>query len=101
MLAYDLIGFQTVEDRQNFEDYLRTELDLNVVDGTAASDWGLTQLATFPIGIDVEEFATRANKAINRPEVARLRDSLHRRQTGPGRRSPRLFEGPCQSRTRH
>src|SRR5579859_6946389 len=45
MLAYDLIGFQTVEDRQNFEDYLRTELDLNVVDGTAASHWGLTQLA--------------------------------------------------------
>src|SRR5580704_2881372 len=77
MLAYDLIGFQTVEDRQNFEDYLRTELDLNVVDGTAASHWGLTQLATFPIGIDVEEFATRATKAINRPEVARLRDSLH------------------------
>jgi trehalose 6-phosphate synthase len=77
MLAYDLIGFQTVEDRQNFEDYLRTELDLNVVDGMAASHWGLTQLATFPIGIDVEEFATRATKAINRPEVARLRDSLH------------------------
>jgi trehalose 6-phosphate synthase len=77
MLAYDLIGFQTVEDRQNFEDYLRTELDLNVVDGTAASHWGLTQLATFPIGIDVEEFATRSTKAINRPEVARLRDSLH------------------------
>src|ERR1700722_1974868 len=24
MLAYDLIGFQTVEDRQNFEDFLRT-----------------------------------------------------------------------------
>jgi trehalose 6-phosphate synthase len=77
MLAYDLIGFQTVEDRQNFEDYLRTELELNVVDGMAASHWGLTQLATFPIGIDVEEFATRATKAINRPEVARLRDSLH------------------------
>ncbi len=31
MLAYDLIGFQTVEDRQNFEDYLRTELNLNIV----------------------------------------------------------------------
>jgi trehalose 6-phosphate synthase len=77
MLAYDLIGFQTVEDRQNFEDYLRTELDLNVVDGMAASHWGLTQLATFPIGIDVEEFATRATKAINRTEVVRLRESLH------------------------
>ncbi len=76
MLAYDLIGFQTVEDRQNFEDCLRFDLGLNVVDGTVASEWGLTQLATFPIGIDVEEFGARAIKAINRPEVARLRDSL-------------------------
>ena len=77
MLAYDLIGFQTVEDRQNFEDYLRTELGLNAVDGTVASEWGLTQLATFPIGIDVDEFSARAIKAIGRPEVMRLRDSLH------------------------
>lgn len=76
MLAYDLIGFQTVEDRQNFEDYLHAELGLNIVDGTVASEWGLTQLATFPIGIDVEEFSTRASKAVGRIEVTRLRDSL-------------------------
>jgi trehalose 6-phosphate synthase len=77
MLAYDLLGFQTVEDRQNFQDFLQSEMGLNVVDGTVASDWGLTQLATFPIGIDVEEFSARATKAINRSEVARLRDSMH------------------------
>jgi trehalose 6-phosphate synthase len=77
MLAYDLIGFQTVEDRQNFEDYLRHELGITPVDGTIVSEWGWTQLATFPIGIDVEEFAKRANKAMARPEVARLRASLH------------------------
>ncbi len=77
MLAYDLIGFQTVEDRQNFADYLQSELGLNAVDGTVASDWGLTQLATFPIGIDVEEFSARAVKAVGRGEVSRLRESLH------------------------
>jgi trehalose 6-phosphate synthase len=77
MLAYDLIGFQTVEDRQNFEDYLRVELGLTAVDGTIATEWGWTQLATFPIGIDVEEFAARANKAVARPEISRLRASLH------------------------
>jgi trehalose 6-phosphate synthase len=77
MLAYDLIGFQTVEDRLNFEDYLRSSLELNVVDGTVASHWGLTQLATFPIGIDVDEFSARATKAMARPEMSRLRDSLH------------------------
>jgi trehalose 6-phosphate synthase len=76
MLAYDLIGFQTVEDRQNFEDYLRIELGLTAVDGTIATEWGWTQLATFPIGIDVEEFAARATKAVARPEVLRLRASL-------------------------
>jgi trehalose 6-phosphate synthase len=76
MLAYDLIGFQTVEDRQNFEHYLQVELGLNVVDGTVASEWGLTQLATFPIGIDVDEFSARATKAVGRPEVMRLRESL-------------------------
>ncbi len=77
MLAYDLIGFQTVEDRRNFEDYLQVELGLNVVDGTVASEWGLTQLATFPIGIDVDDFSARATKAVGRPEVVRLRESLH------------------------
>jgi len=76
MLAYDLIGFQTVEDRQNFEDYLHHELGLTPVDGTIASPRGWTQLATFPIGIDVEEFAQRANRAMARTEVARLRSSL-------------------------
>jgi trehalose 6-phosphate synthase len=76
MLAYDLIGFQTDEDRQNFEDYLQSELGLAVEDGIVASSQGLTQLATFPIGIDVDEFAARATKAVARPEISRLRASL-------------------------
>ena len=76
MLAYDLVGFQTDEDRQNFEDYLKAELGLTVIDGGVASEWGLTQIATFPIGIDVDDFAARAARAVNRPEVARLRNSL-------------------------
>jgi trehalose 6-phosphate synthase len=76
MLAYDLIGFQTVEDRQNFEDYLRVELGITTVDGTIVTEWGWTQLATFPIGIDVDEFARRAASAMTRPDVSRLRASL-------------------------
>jgi trehalose 6-phosphate synthase len=76
MLAYDLIGFQTVGDRQNFEDYLQSELGLITVDGTIVTEWGWTQLATFPIGIDVDEFAARANKAMMRIDVSRLRASL-------------------------
>jgi trehalose 6-phosphate synthase len=76
MLSYDLIGFQTDEDRQNFEDYLQHELGLTVFDGTVATSRGLTHLATFPIGIDVDVFSDRATKASTRPEVARLRGSL-------------------------
>ena len=36
-----------------------------------------TRLDVFPIGIDVEAFANRATKAAARPEVTRLRSSLH------------------------
>jgi trehalose 6-phosphate synthase len=76
MLSYDIVGFQTEEDRQNFEDYLRYELGLTVFDGTVSSSWGMTHLATFPIGIDVDEFSDRATKASTRPEFSRLRASL-------------------------
>jgi trehalose 6-phosphate synthase len=76
MLAYDLIGFQTDEDRQNFEDYLQYELGLAVFDGAVTSSRGMTHLATFPIGIDVDEFSDRATKASTRADVVRLRNSL-------------------------
>jgi trehalose 6-phosphate synthase len=76
MLSYDLVGFQTDEDRQNFEDYLQHELGLTTFDGTVATSRGLTHLATFPIGIDVDAFSDRATKASTRPEVSRLRASL-------------------------
>ena len=77
MLSYDLIGFQTDEDRQNFEDYLQVELGFSVVDGIVTSTAGMTHLATFPIGIDVDEFSARATKASTRPDVRRLWASLH------------------------
>jgi trehalose 6-phosphate synthase len=76
MLAYDLIGFQTDEDRQNFEDYLKQELGLGVASDKVVSSHGRSRLETFPIGINVDEFAARAAKAAARPDVARLRASL-------------------------
>jgi trehalose 6-phosphate synthase len=77
MLAYDLIGFQTREDQQNFKDYVKQELGLATAGDLTRSGFGESQLATFPIGIDVEDFAGRAARAANRPDVARLRASLH------------------------
>ena len=75
MLAYDLIGFQTDEDRANFADYLVHELGLPMRGDAVVSERG-TRLATFPIGIDAAVFADRAARSINRAEVARLRASL-------------------------
>jgi trehalose 6-phosphate synthase len=75
MLAYDLIGFQTDEDRANFIDYVLYELGLSIRGDAAVGERG-TRLATFPIGIDARGFADRAARSISRAEVARLRSSL-------------------------
>jgi trehalose 6-phosphate synthase len=77
MLAYDLIGFQTKEDCENFQSYVRSELGLEIHDGVVASHHGRTRLAVFPIGIDAEKFAQAAAKAVSHPDVSRLRRSLN------------------------
>src|SRR5215470_14314125 len=85
MLAYDLIGFQTEDDRANFADYIANELQRDVMNhlvtskrdvSLVASSHGVSRLAVFPIGIDVDAFAARAAKAVARHEFARLRASL-------------------------
>jgi trehalose 6-phosphate synthase len=77
MLAYDLIGFQTKEDCENFHAYVGAELELEIHDGVVTSHHGRTRLAVFPIGIDVEKFALSAAKAVSHPDVSRLRRSLN------------------------
>jgi len=77
MLAYDLLGFQTEEDRNNFLGYVKTSLELAVHDDVVISHHGRTRAAVFPIGIDAEKFAQQATKAITHPDVSRLRRSLN------------------------
>ncbi|UZE49796.1 trehalose-6-phosphate synthase [Rhodopseudomonas sp. P2A-2r] len=77
MLAYDLIGFQTDDDRDNFLDYLSCELGLHASDGVVTSRFGASRCAVFPIGIDPEKFAQHAAKAASHPDVSRLRRSLN------------------------
>ena len=77
MLAYDLIGFQTEQDRSNFVGYVEHVLGLTCARGRVVSAEGTTRLSVFPIGIDVETFANRSTKAAARPEVTRLRSSLN------------------------
>ncbi|KJC57449.1 alpha,alpha-trehalose-phosphate synthase [Bradyrhizobium sp. LTSPM299] len=77
MLAYDLIGFQTDEDCENFLSYVQDDLDLVVRDGVITSSFGRTRAAVFPIGIDPQKFAQLATKAMTHPDVSRLRRSLN------------------------
>jgi trehalose 6-phosphate synthase len=84
MLAYDLIGFQTDDDLGNFSDYLIRELNLEIDGDTCVTPTGMTRLAAFPIGIDVKAFSDLATKAAARPEMSRLRASLHGRKLALG-----------------
>jgi trehalose 6-phosphate synthase len=77
MLAYDLIGFQTQDDCDNFLSYVEADLGLAVRDGLVISQHGRTRAAVFPIGIDPAKFAAQAAKATTHPDVSRLRHSLH------------------------
>jgi trehalose 6-phosphate synthase len=77
MLAYNLIGFQTRDDCDNFLSYVQSDLGLLVHDGVVTSHHGRTHVAVFPIGIDPEKFAQQAAKAVSHPDVSRLRRSLN------------------------
>ncbi len=77
MLAYNLIGFQTEEDCENFLSYVQQDLGLAVRDGIVRSHYGKTRAAVFPIGIDPQKFAQQAAKAMTHPDVSRLRRSLN------------------------
>ncbi|HKH00782.1 MAG TPA: trehalose-6-phosphate synthase [Bradyrhizobium sp.] len=76
MLAYDLIGFQTPDDCENFLSYVQSDLGLIARDGFVTSKYGRTHIAVFPIGIDPAKFAQQAAKAVSHPDVSRLRRSL-------------------------
>jgi trehalose 6-phosphate synthase len=84
MLAYDLIGFQTQDDRRNFADYVRDELGLDAIDDVISSPRGVARIGVFPIGIDADLFASRAAKAVGRRELTRLHASLHGRKLAIG-----------------
>ena len=77
MLAYDLIGFQTNDDCENFRGYLSSALGLKIDVDVVASRYGRTRIAVFPIGIDAEKFSRQAAKALSHPDVSRLRRSLN------------------------
>ncbi|ODM72152.1 trehalose-6-phosphate synthase [Bradyrhizobium elkanii] len=56
-LEYDLLGFQTNRDLNNYSACLRTHFGLETKDGVVTTERGETRLKKFPIGIDPKQFA--------------------------------------------
>ncbi|MGB3071982.1 MAG: trehalose-6-phosphate synthase [Ottowia sp.] len=71
--AYDLVGLQSRADVAHFTHYMVNEIDAKELDGQRlqASD-GITRIAAFPIGIDVEEFQALASA----PEAIQTYEAL-------------------------
>jgi trehalose 6-phosphate synthase len=85
LLAYDLIGFQTLRDRRNFIQCLRTLITGAQVAGkgmvvTALAGSRCARLGAFPIGIDFQEFSRAAAQADVSEEALRLRADESGRQ---------------------
>ncbi len=73
LFDYDLIGFQTTEWLEAFEDYLVHEVAGSVLgDGVLEAFGKSVRAGAFPIGIDAEEFAVQVRSAA----AARMYDRM-------------------------
>ena len=81
LFAYDLVGFQSQADVENFAGYVGQEVDTEARDEHQFSAFGRkVQAQAFPIGIDVDEFAalTHAKEASDMYE--RIKNEYSRRR---------------------
>ena len=77
LCAYDLIGFQTEEDLECFQDYIRREVGGEIGENGVIRVFGRTLRAgAFPIGVDTEIFAKMAEDSEHSNQVERLKKSL-------------------------
>jgi trehalose 6-phosphate synthase len=74
---YDLVGFQTDNDRINYGRYLTMSKATVSRDGMAYSvDGRVTRIGTFPVGIETQDYAALARSASTSPFTQSIRDSL-------------------------
>ncbi len=78
--AYDLIGFQSDNDAQNFRDCIARFTGARVADN-GVIHWGRrrSRSGVFPISIDAEEIRAMVRSGREVKTVRRLEDSLHER----------------------
>ena len=81
LFAYDLVGFQSDADLQNFSRYVQAEAGAEDLGGHRFRAFNrIARAGAFPIGIDVDEFAalTHAKEALDMYE--RMKDEYSRRK---------------------
>ncbi|WP_244485972.1 trehalose-6-phosphate synthase [Bradyrhizobium viridifuturi] len=85
-LKYDLLGFQTNRDLNNYPAYLRTHFGLETRDGVVTTERGQTRLKKFPIGIDPKQFADYLAADLSSAEQEKVRQAW-KASRDPGLRS--------------
>jgi trehalose 6-phosphate synthase len=78
LLHYDLVGFQTDGDSQNFARYLATECGMPAhIPRRIGLDDRTMRVGAFPVGIETREFQRRARRAVRSEFVRQVRDSVN------------------------
>ncbi|MEF2229811.1 MAG: trehalose-6-phosphate synthase [Pseudodesulfovibrio sp.] len=85
LTEYDLVGFQTLQDRRNFAECLRRlmpEVRISGRGGVVAVDLGNRRfrLGAFPISIDFNQFDTMAARPDVAGEAFRIKEALRHRK---------------------
>ncbi|WP_431822569.1 alpha,alpha-trehalose-phosphate synthase (UDP-forming) [Burkholderia sp. F1] len=81
LFAYDLVGFQTESDLLHFEHYVEAEAAAaRLPDGRLRAFGRTLSAGAFPIGINVDEFASLAGDRDGIAMFERMRDEYSRRQ---------------------
>jgi len=77
LTAYDLVGFQTEGDADNFARYLESECRLpRQAKFTYRTPTRTVRVGVFPIGIEAAEFSRAARRAVRSPLVRTVVESL-------------------------
>jgi trehalose 6-phosphate synthase len=77
MCQFDLLGFQTEDDRSAFADYVVRQAGGSAQDAGALAAFGRTvKTGVYPIGVHVDEVRREAEAPHNQRYASRLRASL-------------------------
>lgn len=76
LCQYDLVGFQTEIDAANFAQYLETECHYRREGDGYSTGERIVRIGAFPVGIETDQFAKLARRAVKSPFVAGVLASL-------------------------